>query len=70
MTWQQACDWVDDIVERHPDQDDVAPFPALQWLDREMLEAERQLDCYEDENENETLNPIRARPSLLSLAGR
>lgn len=49
VTWEMACDWVDDIISRHPDQDDAAPFPALQILEREMLEAERALDNYEDE---------------------
>ena len=51
-SWEQACDWVDDIIERHPDQDDAAPFPALQIYEREMLEAERCLDEYEDQQED------------------
>jgi hypothetical protein len=53
MTWQQACDWVDDIIDRQPDQDDAAPYPALHYLDREMREAERELDNYEEQELNQ-----------------
>lgn len=49
MTWEQACDWVDDIISRYPDDDDRGSYPTIIILAREMAAAECTLDEGYDE---------------------
>lgn len=45
MTWDRACDWIDNLVYIMACIDDeAAPYPALDYYERQMREAELALD--------------------------
>ena len=45
MTWEQACDRIDNLVYVMACIDDErGNYPALTYYERQMTEAERQLD--------------------------
>ena len=45
MTWQQACDAIDQLT----DADDRGDYPAIQWYERELdAEYEPDRDAFAD----------------------